>query len=130
MTTHRSVAPIHASLAAGRWFELDIVEQMANIGAEVGRARRAMDSGDSERFARARARCLELFDLTLADQRWLDGRDKEVRLAREEVCDLLSGERTYHSDPALVDRYFLSFALLANARRRMARRPKSAGAGS
>ncbi|MGH2467285.1 MAG: hypothetical protein ACRDGL_06105 [Candidatus Limnocylindrales bacterium] len=121
MTTTGSSAPIHADLTAGRWFDLDIVEQMANIGSEVGRAKRAMDAGDSEPFARALARCLELFDLTLADQRWLAGRDKEVRLAREEVRDLLSGERTFHSDPDLVDRYFLSFALLANARRRTAR---------
>lgn len=31
----------HAGLAAGRWHEMPLVERLANIGSEVGRATRA-----------------------------------------------------------------------------------------
>ncbi len=31
----------HATLAAGRWNQLTLVQQLANIGSEVGRAARA-----------------------------------------------------------------------------------------
>lgn len=39
-------APLHPSLAAGRWFELTLMEQPANIGSEVGRATRARSQGN------------------------------------------------------------------------------------
>ncbi len=29
---------LHAGLAAGRWYQMTLVEQLANIGSEVGRA--------------------------------------------------------------------------------------------
>ena len=29
---------LHQSLAAGRWFELSLAEQLGNVGSEVGRA--------------------------------------------------------------------------------------------
>ncbi len=32
---------LHDSLAAGRWQQMTLVEQMANIGSEVGRAAQA-----------------------------------------------------------------------------------------
>ncbi len=31
-------APHHPGLAAGRWFELTLVEQLANVGSEIERA--------------------------------------------------------------------------------------------
>jgi hypothetical protein len=32
---------LHATLAAGRWHQMTLVQQLANIGSEVGRAARA-----------------------------------------------------------------------------------------
>ena len=103
---------LHASLAAGRWFELTLMEQLANIGAEVGRATRAKAQGNEQRLAGALDRALELFDLTLADNRWR-GRLKEIARAREVVCDFLVGDNEYGSTAESLDRYFLPFAIAA-----------------
>jgi hypothetical protein len=61
---------VHTGLAAGRWVELTLAEQLGNIGSEVGRALRARASGQPARRDAALDRALELFDLTLADARW------------------------------------------------------------
>lgn len=62
----------HKKLAAGRWKELSFEEQMGNIGSEVGRSFNWFKQGDKERFNRAFEMALELFDLTLEDERWQD----------------------------------------------------------
>ena len=104
--------PLHPSLAAGRWFELTLMEQLGNIGSEVGRACRAKSQGNEQRFEGALNRALELFDLTLADKRW-QGRLKEITRAREIVCDFLVGDNEYGSTAESLDGYFLPFAMAA-----------------
>jgi hypothetical protein len=103
---------LHADLAAGRWHQLSLVEQLANVGSEVGRAARAKSSGNESRFRPALDRCLELFDLTLGDERWR-GRRREIARAREIVCDFLVGDNVYGSSVESLDRYFLPFAVAA-----------------
>lgn len=105
----------HLELASGRWFELSLVAQLGNIGSEVGRARR-WQGKDERLFRGAVARALELFDLTLADQRWR-GRLKEITRARELFCDALFGSTTYATTLEDLDRYFLSFAFAAHTQR-------------
>src|SRR6478609_8678401 len=102
----------HADLAAGRWQRMPLVEQLANIGGEVARAARAKQAGNETRFEAALRRCLELFDLTLADERWR-GRRREVARAREVVCDFLVGDNEFGSSAESLDRYFLPFAVAA-----------------
>jgi hypothetical protein len=104
-------APRHVGLAAGRWHQLSLAEQLANVGTEVGRMRRrqaAATPADSAAFERA----LELLDLTLADPRWR-GRRKEIARAREMLCDAAFGGREYGTTLEALDRYFLPFAVLA-----------------
>jgi hypothetical protein len=105
-------APLHPGLAAGRWYELTLMEQLGNLGSEVGRASRAKAQGNEQRFMGAFDRALELFDLTLADVRWR-GRLKEIARAREVVCDFLVGDNEYGSTAESLDRYFLPFAMAA-----------------
>jgi hypothetical protein len=100
--------PRHPGLAAGRWQDLSLAEQLANVGAEVGRMRRR---GAPERSA-AFERALELLDLTLADARWR-GRRKEIARAREMLCDAADGGREYGATLEALDRYFLDFAIVA-----------------
>lgn len=57
-------------------------------------------------------RCLELFVLTLADDRWR-GRRREIARAREVVCDFLVGDNAYGSNAESLDAYFLPFAVAA-----------------
>lgn len=105
-------APIfHTGLAAGRWFELSLMEQLGNIGSEVGRAR-SWQGKDAIRFRRATDRALELFDLTLSDARWR-GRLKEIGRAREVFCDAVLGGKEYRGSLADLERYFTHFALAA-----------------
>jgi hypothetical protein len=103
---------IHQDLAAGRWNELTLMEQLANIGSEVGRAARARSTGNEQRLERALDRALELFDLTIADERWR-GRLREITRAREIVCDYLVGDNVYGSSPESLDAWFLPFAMAA-----------------
>jgi len=104
-------APRHPELAAGRWQRLSLAEQLANVGAEVGRMRRRR--GDVEPAATtAFERALELLDLTLADPRWR-GRLKEIARARELLCDAALGGREYGTTLEDLDRYFLAFAMAA-----------------
>lgn len=107
---------LHSGLAAGRWLELTLLEQLANIGSEVGRATRAKSLGNDQRLAHALDRSLELFDLTIADDRWRYRR-REIARAREIVCDFLVGDNAYGSTAESLDRYFLPYAIAARRNR-------------
>ena len=106
---------IHKELAEGRWFTMTLMEQLANIGSEVSRAR-IWQKKDKEIFNRAVDRALELFDLTLGDPRWR-GRLREIARAREVFCDAISGGHLYGSSLQDMDRYFLPFATAASQNR-------------
>ena|SRR3990167_3380404 len=105
----------HSELAAGKWQALTLAEQLGNIGSEVSRARR-WQSKDEKSFKGAVDRALELFDLTIADQRW-SKRLKEIARSREVFCDAIEGGRAYKSSLEDLDRYFFHFAFLARSRR-------------
>ncbi len=102
----------HKDLAAGRWYQMSLMEQLGNIGSEVGRARIYQEKGDSERLQKASDRALELFDLTIDDQRWY-GRLIEIGRARDVFCDAVSGGSEYHSNLSDLERYFTYFAIAA-----------------
>src|SRR3989344_77314 len=103
---------LHKDLAEGRWYKMSLMEQLGNIGSEVGRARIYKEKGDDERLQKAVDRALELFDLTLNDSRWR-GRLKEIGRARDVFCDAISGGKEYDSNLTDLERYFMHFALAA-----------------
>lgn len=104
----------HTELAGGRWHEFSLAEQLGNIGSEVSRASR-WQGKDENNFQCASDRALELFDLTLGDQRWR-GRWKEIARAREVLCDALTGGKEYKSSLPDLERYFYYFAYLARSK--------------
>lgn len=109
----------HKELAAGGWKRLSLIEQMGNIGSEVGRSINWFKKGDMEKFNIAFEKALELFDLTLDDDRW-KGRRKEIARSREMFCSLLfdsvlSDELIKELDS--FDKYFLWFAVAANEKK-------------
>lgn len=106
---------IHKNLAAGRWSELTLCEQMGNIGSEVSRAR-LLQTKDVVGFEGAVARALELFDLTAADPRWRGGR-REILRSREVFCDATLGGYEYGASLADLESYFDEFALAARKNR-------------
>lgn len=106
---------VHRELAGGRWQHLSLVEQLANVGSEVGRMRRWRDR-DERLMTKAFERALELLDLTLADPRWRN-RLREIARARELLCDAATGGHEYNTTLEDLDRYFLAFAVAARNRR-------------
>jgi len=56
---------IKKDLVIGRWKELDLVTQMANIGSEVERTISWRDKGNKPYSQKAFYRSLELIDLTI-----------------------------------------------------------------
>ncbi|MDP3785081.1 MAG: hypothetical protein Q8R12_03330 [bacterium] len=107
---------IHQDAAAGRWFKFSPMEQMANIGTEVGRAKRWQNK-DEKLFEGAVARALELFDLTLGDPRWQGGRLREIAQVREIFSNAVLGGKEYKSSLEDLDRYFYPFAYAAGNKR-------------
>ena len=104
----------HKELAAGRWFELSLPEQMANIGSEVHRSIKWFLKKDG-RFQSAFERALELFNLTLEDKRWI-GRYKEICISREVFCTLLTDSANtpnLEKELTSLDKYFTDFAVFA-----------------
>jgi hypothetical protein len=116
-----TIGVFHREAAAGAWSELSLIEQMGNIGTEVGRAARAKETGKNERAWNAFVRALELFDLTIADSRWRGPKRREICRAREVVCDFIAGDNEYRSTAESIDRYFLPFAISARRDLQIAR---------
>lgn len=104
------MAPIHPTLAAGRWASLTLSQQLANIGSEVSRLVRARERGDTVAAERALERALELLDLTQA--RWRRApRALELSRLRELICGIFLREREYEVSSNTLEAYFLPFAL-------------------
>jgi len=106
----------HAELAAGRWRALTLAEQLAHVGSEVDRAIVAWEAQRPDRFEKALARALELFDLTARDDRWRGHRRREILRAREEFCRLFFEDHTPSGAARTLSAYFLRFAVLARRR--------------
>ncbi|MBU1015132.1 hypothetical protein KKI17_01675 [Patescibacteria group bacterium] len=98
-------------LAQGRWHTFSLAEQLANIGSEVGRARK-WQIRDAEHFWNAVERTLELFNLTLADKRWA-GRKKEIARLKAVFCDAVLGGEEYKSSLGELEAYFFPFMLVS-----------------
>ena len=100
---------LHKRAAAGTWHQLDLVEQLGNVGSEVDRAIRAHQAGRTTRFESALERALELFDLTATDPRWHGHRCQEILRAREEFCRLFFDPDVPSGSAAGLRRYFFGF---------------------
>jgi hypothetical protein len=96
-----------------RWPAFSLAVQLGNVGSEVDRAIAAWAAQRSDRFDRALARALELFDLTARDERWRGHRRREILRAREEFCRLFFDNDVASGAARTLREYFLQFALLA-----------------
>ena len=100
----------HESLAAGRWSQMTLAEQMANIGSEVERALNWRAKNNSTYSQKAFERALELVDLTLKSAGSF-ARLKELTRLREVLVDYFCGSNEYQSAESSWRKYFLSFAV-------------------
>ena len=102
----------HKELAAGRWRELPLVEQMANIGGEVERALSWREKGNAEYSRKAFERALELTDLTLAHSRGPSSL-REITRLREALVDYFYGSNEFKSTESSWRKYFSHFTYAA-----------------
>ncbi len=102
----------HQELAQGRWQKFSLVEQMANVGSEVGRAIKWKDK-DEKNSKMAFDRALELLDLTIEDQKNRK-RLPELLRVREMLADYFYFNNIYGSSDAKWNNYFYSFNYASN----------------
>lgn len=110
----------HQQLAQGRWQQLTLATQLANIGSEVERAIKWKNLHNEVSFRYAFERMLELIDLTVADPKNRK-RLKEILRAREMLVDYLMYDNVYHSTDEQWQKYFYYFTILSNKQRALAR---------
>ncbi len=98
----------HKDLASGRWNQLSLLEQMANVGSEVDRALKWKEKNNPDYSTKACERALELLDLTL-DSPQNKSRLKEVARVREALVDYFWGTNQFVSSGQSWRRYFMEF---------------------
>jgi hypothetical protein len=107
---------IHKTLVDGRWYQLSLVEQMANIGCDVDRAIRWKNKGDLETSNKAFERALELLFLTISDKK--NRRQlRELCRVKYAVADYFAGENSFGFTDESLHKYFFNFNYMAALRR-------------
>jgi hypothetical protein len=98
----------HKELANGRWTQMSLCEQMANIGSEVSRAFNWRKKNRSDLSQEAINRALELLDLTVASLSSYS-RLKECLRVRECIIDYFYGNNEFSSSEIIWRKYFDAF---------------------
>lgn len=99
-----------------RWPEFSLLEQMANIGAEVGRTINWKKKGNISMSTNALYRGLELLDFTINDKK-NNNSLKEILRVREALVDFFLGDNIYKSSNAIWEKYFYFFNVAARKNR-------------
>lgn len=100
-----------------RWAQFSLLDQMANIGSEVGRTMDARRAHDDERFWGALQRALDLFEATvLTEKDRKPHRLKEVGRAKEEFVRIATEDRFDDDEARRLEAYFMQFALASRRR--------------
>jgi hypothetical protein len=93
-----------------KWFQLSSIEQMANIGAEVGRAINWKKKGEKNLSLNALFRALDLIDASVFDKK-NKNRLKEFLRTREILVDYFVGKNFYQTSESQLEKYFYYFNL-------------------
>ncbi len=102
----------HKDLARGKWRKFSLLEQMANVGAEIGRAINWKNK-DERNSKMAFERGLELLDLTIEDPK-NKKRLKELLRVREALVDYFCFDNIYGSSDEKWNNYFYAFNYAAS----------------
>ncbi len=94
------------------WQKYSIFEQIANIGAEVGRAINWKKKNNQKMSNNAFYRALELIDLTINDKKNKNSL-KEILRLREILADYFIGDNIYKSTEKQWEKYFYPFNFAA-----------------
>jgi|ERR1039457_1742014 hypothetical protein len=95
-----------------RWNNFSLEEQMANIGAEIGRTINWKKKENIQMSLNALYRGLELIDLSINDKKNKNSL-KEILRVREALIDYFLGDNIYKSSDKIWEKYFYFFNLAA-----------------
>jgi hypothetical protein len=99
---------LHKELAQGRWFELSLLEQLANIGMDIERAIRWKQKNNRDQSYKAFERALDLLSLAIIDPK-NKKRLKELTRTREILIDYFVYDNEYGSTDESWHNYFYPF---------------------
>lgn len=99
---------MHKEQATGKWHQLSLVEQLANVGSDVIRAIKWKNKNKPEYSNKALERALELLELTASDPK-NKYRLKEVLRTKEALIDYFMFNNQYSSTDKLWEQYFYHF---------------------
>lgn len=101
----------HKNLTAEHWNNFTLIEQLANIGSEIGRAINWRQK-DAKLSRSAIDRGIELLDLSINDPKNLR-QLRELLLIREFIADYFYFDNEYRSNDRFFQEYFDAFAYYA-----------------
>ncbi|MFH1610936.1 MAG: hypothetical protein ABIA91_03545 [Patescibacteria group bacterium] len=107
----------HKELANGKWFEFSLIDQLSNIGTEIGRAINWRKKDNKEYSQKSFFRGLELLSLTIDDPKNRNHRLKEFCRLYEMLGDYFIGDNQYKSTDELWEKYFYQFNYAARKTR-------------
>ena len=99
---------IYKNLADERWFELSLIEQLANVGADIERTIRWKQKGNEEYSRAAFDRALDLIYLTVEDPK-NRGRLREILRTREALIDHFVYDNEYKTTTEQWQKYFYQY---------------------
>jgi len=99
---------VHKDLATGRWFELSLIEQLANIGMDIERCINWKQKGNSGYSRAAFERALDLLYLTVEDPKNRN-RLREILRTREALIDHFIYHNEYNTTDQQWQNYFYQF---------------------
>jgi hypothetical protein len=105
----------HKELTSEKWQSMSFFEQMANIGAEIGRAMN-WQKKDKELSTAAFYRGIELLDSTIDDKK-NNRKLKELCRVREMLVDYFMYDNVYASSVKKWNNYFYAFNYAAAIKR-------------
>lgn len=100
---------LHKELEPSRWFKFSLFEQLANVGADIGRAIQWREKGDLDYSKMAFERALELLDYTISDPKNRKGTLKELVRVREALIDYFVYDNEYKTTDEFWNEYFYDF---------------------
>jgi hypothetical protein len=108
----------HKKLESGKWFELSFLQQMGNVGSEIYRAIKWFRLKD-DRFQTAFDMALELFDLTIKDNRWYNERTIVMNYRKLFIDTLTNYDTVQNAESKLdeINEKFYEYGLAANEER-------------
>lgn len=99
---------VHKDLASGRWFELSLIEQLANIGMDIERCIKWKQKGNQDYSRAAFERALDLLYLTVEDPKNRN-RLREILRTREALIDHFVYDNEYNTTDQQWQNYFYQF---------------------